>query len=174
LRPIVACALLTGLRKSNILNLKWESVDLEYGFIEILKQENKGHKKIQIPISEKLEEVLYDIFFASYIAPIILMKNSFNLKFIMYNSYVFVNPQTGDNYKEIKTGFNQAVKRANIEKFTFHDLRHTVGTRLGNSGIDTGVIQELLAHSQSSTTQRYVHPTPERKKQAIGILNSYC
>ena len=88
---------------------------------------------------KKLEEVLYDIFFASYIAPIILMKNSFNLKFIMYNSHVFVNPQTGDNYKEIKTGFNQAVKRANIENFTFHDLRHTVGTRLGNSGIDTGV-----------------------------------
>lgn len=91
LRSIVVCALQTGLRKANILNLKWDSVDFEFGFIEVLRQENKGHKKIQIPISEKLEEVFYDIFFARYIAPIILMKNSFHLKFIVYNSYVFVN-----------------------------------------------------------------------------------
>jgi len=118
------------LRKSNILNLKWENVDLAFGFIEILKQENKGHKKIQIPISKKLEDLFYNIFFTRYIAPIILMKNSFHLKFIVYNSYVFVNPKLGDNFKDIKTGFSQAVKRANIEKFTFHSLRHTAATIL--------------------------------------------
>jgi len=58
------------------------------------------------------------------------MKKSFHLKFIVYNSYVFVNPKSGDNFKDIKTGFNQAVKRANIEKITFYSLRHTVATIL--------------------------------------------
>lgn len=173
LKPIVICALKTGLRKSNILNLRWENVDLEQGFIEVLKQENKGHKKIQIPISEKLENVFYDLILERYLAPLIFMANGFNLKFIVYNSYVFVNPQTGDNFKDIKTGFNKAVERAKIDNFTFHDLRHTVGTRLGNSGTDIRVIQELLAHSQISTTQRYMHATPENKLKAIAVLNSF-
>ena len=39
-------------------------------------------------------------------------------------------------------------------------------------GVDLKTIQELLAHSQITTTQRYMHATPERKKQAIDILNS--
>ena len=52
LQPIIVCALTTGLRLSNILNLKWESIDFQVGFIEILRQENKGHKRIQIPLSQ--------------------------------------------------------------------------------------------------------------------------
>lgn len=173
LRPIVICALQTGLRKSNILNLMWENVDLEMGFIEVLKQENKGHKKIQIPISPKLEELLYDLIVERYIAPLLVMQNGFNLKFIVYNSYVFINPHTGERCKEIKTGFNKAVERAKIDNFTFHDLRHTVGTRLGNSGTDVRVIQEILAHSDISTTMRYMHATPESKVKAIAVLNSF-
>ena len=50
IKPIVVCALQTGMRRSNILNLRWEQIDFEYNFIEIEKQENKGHKIIRIPI----------------------------------------------------------------------------------------------------------------------------
>ena len=154
LKPIVICALTTGLRLSNILNLKWQSINFDMGFIEILKQENKGHKKIQIPLSNKFKIELEKIG-------------------IKKNGYVFINPDTQKPYTTIKTGFNKALIRANIENFRFHDLRHTVGTRLVANGADLQTVKELLAHSDIKTTQRYMHPVKENIKKAVDILDKF-
>ena len=154
LKPIVICALTTGLRKSNILNLRWENVDFEMGFIEILKQENKGKKKIQIPLSSRLKAELEKIG-------------------IKDKGYVFVSHRKPSAYKNISDGFKEACKRAGIENFRFHDLRHTVGTRLVAKGVDLQTVKELLAHSDLRTTQRYLHPVKENIKKAVDILDSF-
>lgn len=154
LKQIVICALTTGLRLQNVLQLKWESINTDMNFIEILKQENKGHKKIQIPLSGKFKEVLEQIG-------------------IKKNGYVFINPETKKPYTNINNGWKKALKRANIENFRFHDLRHTVGTRLVANGADLQTVKEFLAHSDLKTTQRYLHPTPENMKKAVAILDSF-
>lgn len=154
LKPIVITALQTGLRRSNLLNLKWEQIDFDYGFIEVLKQDNKGHKQIRLPISQKLMAVFKSIG-------------------IQNKGYVFVNPETGKAYNTIRKGFLKACERAKIENFRFHDLRHTVGTRLIEKGVDIKTVQEILAHSSVVTTQRYCHSSVQRKKSAIEVLNSY-
>ena len=142
LKPIVICALSTGLRLSNVLNIKWESIDFENNFIEILKQDNKGHIKIQLPISNKFKLVLDEIG-------------------IKQEGYIFISHRTKTKFKKINNGFKEACNRAGIKNFRFHDLRHTVATRLVAKGADLGTVREYLGHSSLAMTQRYSHPTPE-------------
>lgn len=151
LKLIVTVALHTGLRRGNILELRWEQINFDYRFIEVLK--NKGNKRIQIPLSE----TLYNEF----------------IKIRQKEGYIFVNPETGLPYQDIKKAFNSAKERAGIKNFRFHDLRHTVATRLVEKGIDLAVVQDLLAHSNIQTTMRYAHPVPKRKLEAIQALDMY-
>ena len=153
LKPIVTVALNTGLRKANILNLKWEQINFDFNFIEVL--ENKGNKHIYLP----LNKTLLDLF------------NS--IPYEKRNGYVFVNPETNKPYTDIKKAWTNSLKKANIENFRFHDLRHTVGTRLAEQLVPVNVIKELLAHSDIKTTMRYVHCTNGAKLEALSKLDLY-
>ena len=151
LKPIVITALQTGMRRGEILNLKWSNIDFEQGFIELL--ETKSGKSRKIPLSKTLKETL------------LKQKNNYE--------YVFINPKTKLPYTTIKKSFRKVLEKAHIKNFRFHDLRHTVATRLATKGIDLTVVQEILGHSKITTTQRYAHPVPQRKLEAIDVLNNY-
>lgn len=151
--PIVICALQTGMRKGEILNLTWNNIDFENKFIELLQ--TKSGKARKIPISTKL------------------MKELTKIKETKISEYVFANPYTKTKYQFIHKGFDEAVRKANITNFRFHDLRHTAATRMTEMGIDLAVVQEILGHCDVKTTMRYAHPVPERKLKAIEVLNDY-
>lgn len=151
LKNIIICALQTGMRRSEIFTLKWGQIDLKKGFIELLK--TKSGKVRKIPISPSLRLILEDM---------LLEKQ---------NDYVFINPETSQPYVDIKKSFSSLLKKAEIENFRFHDLRHTVATRMVEGGADLLVVQEILGHSNIQTTMRYAHPVPERKKNAIDLLS---
>src|SRR5688500_1089678 len=59
--------------------------------------------------------------------------------------FVFTNPDTGTRYTDIKKSFSAACREAGITNFTFHDLRHTFGTRLADAGVDVVKIKELMS-----------------------------
>ena len=86
---------------------------------------------------------------------------------------MFINSGTGKPYTDIKHSFTTVLKEAKIDNFRFHDLRHTVATRLVEKGIDLVVVKEILGHSKIETTMRYAHAVPKRKLDAINVLNSY-
>lgn len=86
---------------------------------------------------------------------------------------MFTNPKTNTAYKSITKSFNAVLEKAEIKNFRFHDLRHTVATRLVEKKIDLFVVQDILGHSKITTTQRYAHPVPQQKLDAVEILNSY-
>ncbi|MBR1775968.1 site-specific integrase [bacterium] len=153
LKPLIICALQTGMRRGEIFNLKWYNIDFEYEFIELT--ETKSGKSRRIPISAKLMEVLNSV------------RND-------NEEYVFVNPETNMPYNDIKRSFHAVLKKAGIENFRFHDLRHTAATRMLEKGADIRTVQEILGHSSVLVTQRYTHSTPQYKKSAIELLNSYC
>jgi len=152
IKPIIIIALYTGMRKGEILNLKWSQIDLKNGFIDILK--SKSGKERKIPVAKKVKEVFEN-----------MGKNG--------EEFVFVNPETKKPYYDIKKSFASLLKKADIKNFRFHDLRHTVATRLVECGTDLLIVQELLGHANIQTTMRYAHPVPERKQTAINRLNEY-
>ena len=153
LKGIVIVALNTGLRKSNILELRWEQINFDFNFIEVL--ENKGNKHLLIPLNEKLIQ-----FFS-------------NKPDVERKGYIFINPETGLPYKDIKKAWSTALEKANIENFRFHDLRHTFATRLIEKNIDIVVAKELMGHANISTTMIYVHSDADRKKNAINVIDDY-
>ena len=154
LKPIIICALHSGMRKSEILNLEWKNVDLDNRIITILIQKNR--KKSYIPMSETLTRELTKLY---------QQKSS---------KYVFVNPITNLPYVNIRNNYNKILTQAGITDFTFHSLRHTACTRLLEQGVPVDVVKEIMRHSNVEITlEVYNHINQSRKFEAIKALESY-
>ena len=154
IKPIIICALHTGMRKSEILNLKWQNVDLNNRLITILVQKNR--KKSYLPISDTLAEELNKLY---------ILKTS---------DYVFVNPLTNKPYVNIRNTYTKVLKQAKITNFNFHSLRHTACTRMLEKGVEIDVVKEIMRHSNISITlEVYNHINQDRKIEAIRVLNDY-
>jgi integrase len=152
LRPIVIMALNTGLRKGNVLNLKWSNIDLKNGFI--LVDMTKNGERLEIPINETLRQTLQ------------------NLPRRLDNGYLFYGPKTDKPYPDVKRSFSSACRKAGITNFHFHDLRHTFASHLIMAGIDLTTVKELLGHKDIKMTLRYAHLAPSHKVRAVEILDS--
>jgi integrase len=87
--------------------------------------------------------------------------------------YVFTNSDTGTRYTDIKKSFSAACREAGITNFTFHDLRHTFGTRLADAGVDVVKIKELMGHASIVTTMRYIHATDQESVGRSLSLSEY-
>ena len=88
------------------------------------------------------------------------------------SQYVFTSPlKKGIKLTTVENGFNAALKRAGIEDFRFHDLRHTFASHLVMSGVSLEVVGKVLGHSDSRMTQRYAHLSPEFKAREIAVLD---
>jgi len=153
MKAIIICALNTGMRKAEILNLKWENIDLKERYLTLLK--TKNGKTRNIPINNKL------------------LREFQKLYQTKTSKYVFVNPKTNSPYVNIRKTFNKICNKAKVHNFVFHSLRHTAATRLVTAGIDLIVVKEILGHSDLKTVQRYAHPVPERKLQAVRALENF-
>lgn len=153
LYPIVFTALNTGMRRGEILSLRWQNVDLKTGFIYLDKTKS-GYRR-EIPMNESLKALFKRLYTERRLD----------------TDYVFVNPQTGKRYTDFKRSFQTAVKKARIQDFRFHDLRHTFASQLVMSGVDLKTVQELLGHRTLTMTLRYAHLSQAHKKEAVKLLD---
>jgi site-specific recombinase XerD len=79
--------------------------------------------------------------------------------------------QIGRTFRRVDTAFKAALKRASIEDFKFHDLRHTFASQMIMRGASLKEVQELLGHKEIKMTMRYAHLSQEHKKKAVNLLN---
>ncbi|MDD3582246.1 MAG: site-specific integrase [Desulfobacca sp.] len=150
LKPIVETALLTGMRRGELLSLKWEQV--RNGFIYLT--ETKSNKSRQIPINDRLARLFKEL------------RTETQLR----TEHVFVGPD-GKRLHEVKRSFAGACRRAGIEDFHFHDLRHTFASHLVMAGVSLKAVQELLGHADIKMTMRYSHLSQAHLKDAVAALN---
>ncbi len=76
----------------------------------------------------------------------------------------------GHGIRSLRTAFERAVKKAGIEDFTFHDLRHTFASHLVMGGVDLLTVKELLGHKSITMTLRYAHLSPDHKRKIVQSL----
>lgn len=145
LKSIIIFALHTGMRRSEILNLKWEDVDFNRKLIIVTK--SKNNQKRAIPMSQTVYKLL---------------------KGIKVRDISKVFPVT---VEALKDAFKRAVKKAGLKDFHFHDLRHTFATRLVQNGIDISTVKELLGHKTITMTMRYAHHYPESLRHGVEVLD---
>ena len=164
IRPVIITAIGTGMRRGEILSLKWTDLDFVRGIISI--RTSKSGKPRQVPMSGNVAEALGAV--------------------PRRGEHVFHNSETGTHIKDVKTGFRAACARAKknpddekdpgITGLRFHDLRHTFASKALELGADIMTVSRILGHSSIQMTAKYLHPTGESMRLAVervgGILDS--
>jgi integrase len=143
-KPLFVLALYTGLRRSDLRLLKWESVDLQAGVIRLIMRKTK--RPVLLPIVPKVRAAL----------------DTCRRRPVM-SAYVLLTPD-GHPYSEstIKRYFKTAKAVAGItRRFRFHDQRHTFASTLASKGINSFTLRDLLGHASTRTTERYARPSIE-------------
>jgi integrase len=154
LQEIIIFSLETGLRQGETLNLQWPQVDLFRKTITILEQKNKA--KDVLPLNERAIEVL---------------KTKAKIRHIKTN-YVFSN-KNGNSIRvsNLHRAFYSATRKAKLENFRWHDLRHTFATRLVQAGVDLYTVQKLGRWKTTQMVMRYAHHYPESLRGGVETLD---
>ncbi len=145
-KPFVSVALHTGFRKGELLGLRWRDVDFEAGVLTVERSKHGEAKRV--PMNSRVVEILKT-----------LPRTS---------PHVFPPEQ----YQWISQTFPAIVRKAKVEDFHFHDLRHTFASRLAMAGVDMLTIKELGGWKTLGMVIRYTHLSPDHKRAAVERLIS--
>ncbi len=157
-------AAMTGLRRGELIALKWRFVDWAASSILVrwnYTREDKFHKPKskrgirRVPMADKVAGELHRYFIQS--------------KFQGDDDLVFCHPELGTVLEPDKVSmrFTKARKKAKIKEATLHDLRHTFGTRMAAAGVPLRTLQEWMGHKQITTTEIYADYQPSTDEAAI-------
>lgn len=145
LRPIVITAFYTGMRKSEVLDLVWEEVDLEAGFIRLPPHRTKPKTARSVPIHPRVRKILQ------------------TLPRGLHTNRVFL--RDGKPLGDIKRSYRTACNKASLGDFTFHDLRHCAINNLCQAGNDYFRVMAISGHKTMSVFKRYNLVTEEELSQ---------
>jgi len=147
LKYIVPLLLMTGARKRELLEARWEHFDLERRSWRI--HTSKSGKARYVPLSTSVLEVLGQ------------------LPRWPGCPYVVPNPKTREPYVSVFYSWNTARKQAGLPEVRMHDLRHSMASNMVNSGRSIYEVAKVLGHTQLKTSQRYSHLSQETLIAAV-------
>jgi integrase len=142
----VELAILTGMRRGEQFNSKWEDWKVPEGVLYVMGK--TGPRAVQI--SRAARRCLA------------------HLRKRAPKEYFFITPERNDAALDRRLWFEKAVKKADLRPaFRYHDLRHTYCSRLVAAGVPLLEVQQLAGHKSYSTTLRYAHLSPDHRKRAV-------
>jgi len=151
LYPVVLIALHTGARKREITTLKWSNIDFDRKTMTLTNTKNRDIRTCPLR-----DEILA-----------ILARNRSEDT----ESYVF-RAKRNSGPTEIRSAWERALKKAKIDDFRFHDLRHTCASYLAMSNASLTDIAEILGHRTITMTARYAHLLDDHKRSVMEKMHS--
>jgi integrase len=156
-------AAMTGLRQGELLGLRWRDVDLAARKVRVVspyvrgefgdpKSEGSGRS---VPLAERVADALAALRERSAYAS--------------DGELVFCHPESGNplDRSKLVRRFKRATVRAEVRAITFHELRHTFGTRMAAAGVPLRTIQHWMGHADAKTTQVYAHYQPSEAEAGV-------
>ncbi|MGZ3798461.1 MAG: tyrosine-type recombinase/integrase, partial [Pseudobdellovibrionaceae bacterium] len=139
---LVLLAITTGMRKAELINLRWTDINFEKGLARLATTKNGSPRINPIP-APALEELK---------------------KFRKVgNGLVFASPNDPEKPFDFRVQWTRALERTYIKNFRFHDLRHTAASYLVMNGASLHETVEILGHKSTQTTKRYAHLSTDHK-----------
>jgi integrase len=161
LAGILGTGFYTGMRKSEILGLTWDKVDLANRLIYLEAEDTKDDEPRVIPICDELYEILR------------IQPKSDNHNHL----FSYRGKRIKDNFKR---SFQTACRRAGIPYgrktkggITFHDLRHTFNTHMRKAGVPESVIMQITGHSTREMFDRYNTVDEDDAREAVEMFSGY-
>lgn len=150
----VALALSTGARRMEIIGLHWSQVDFQRGVITLHETKN-GDRRL-LPLTGRALE---------------LMRERSKVRQIG-TDLVFPSRIDPKRPADLRSAFNYALKRAGIEDFRWHDLRHSAASYLAMNGASLAEIAEVLGHKTLAMVKRYSHLSEAHTAQVVARMNA--
>ena len=133
----------TGLRRGELINLRWENINLELKVMTVIISKTDRH---YVPLNTTAIAALNDLYARSG-----------------GSSWVVSSHLRNDWGTDRRNWFETCVKAAGIENFHFHDLRHTFASWAVMRNVRIETLREVLGHHSLKTTQKYAHLAPDFK-----------
>jgi integrase len=152
LEPIVLLAMNTGMRRGEILSLRWDNVNFDTKTLTVLFENAKSGKTRHIPLNGEAFRTLQS------------WQADTDDKGIVFKG------QGGNAMTDIGKGWDKLLEDAGITKFRFHDIRHHFASKLVMASVDLNTVRELLGHGDLAMTLRYAHLAPEHKAAAVNLI----
>lgn len=152
LYTIVVLALSTGMRQSEMMNLRWPDVDLKQARI-VLHETKNGERRV-VPLYGHSLDLLKNL------SKVRNLKTDLLFPGKKITSPVF-----------IRTPWKNAVESAGIENFRFHDLRHSAASYLAMNGASMVEIADVLGHKTLSMVKRYAHLSEAHTASVVASMN---
>jgi len=160
LKPVFLVAYLTGMRRGEIIELKWNQVNLEKGYIDLTSSDTKTEEPRRIFFNTI--PGLKDVFIKA-------IKNRRSNQ-----SYVFTKEDGSAVPKwYIERLLKKTCKKVNVGPYRLHDLRHTFNTNMLKAGVPKVIIMKLTGHKTLKMFSRYTHLDQEQGEDAMDKLNMF-
>jgi integrase len=151
IRALVSVALHSGMRLGEILNLHWRDLDFASGFI--LVRDSKNGESRHVPM-----DAILSALFRAYPRRL--------------GTDLVFSSSSGGRIVDVRTGFQNACKRAGLTDLHFHDLRHTFASQFVMAGGDLYILKEILGHKSPAMAARYAHLSPTYLIKSIDRMNT--